>query len=246
MQTAAYDGAQADKVLSAWTQGSGRIVLGQDAQAGLYALAVKAEKLAAQAGFATAIPSDASNPAGEYGYIVGGAAAAAKIAAATGSDAATVYLAAQNAIRRAQAEIIPIAPAAQGASFGAAESDPYDVQPAGQGYENAIAPVAVALIVIAVVAVAAAIAVVAWSSYAKVAVEQQTQQRIALVNAALDAASSSNPNVRNNPELWKTLQTLAGTEASESAPGMGGFPWGWVLGLGAIGLGVKWWMDRNR
>jgi len=228
MTQATYDPTQGAKVLSAWQSGAGGRVMGADAKNGLLALAVKAERLAMAHGFS--VPTTDDN--GAVGAIVGGAADNAKQRAASGDDAAIVYLATHNAIRRANAEILT-PPPVQGASYS--EADALDVEPV-------IAPALVAIIVIGVVAAVAAIAAsVAWSN--AVTVQEQTKQRIALANTALDAASSNNPNVRSNPDLWKTLQNMAG---QEGAAGLGGFPWGTILTIGAVIVGGKFLLDYLR
>ena len=217
MTTAELHTDVGQKVLTAWAQSRGRVVQGSEAQQGLLTLLYKAEQLAIAKGWATPVTgSDGTS----FGYFIGGAVDKAKAAAAAGDDHAIVYLAAQNAARRAQAEIVQ-APAYSNALATGAELDAYDVEPT-------IGPVAIGII-IAVIAVAAAVAAVAWAVQTKVTVEAQTQQRTGLVAAAIDIASSSNPDVRNNPELWKLLQTLA---QQEGGSGAGGFPWGTVAIVG--------------
>lgn len=217
------------KVLDAWKGARGRIVDGGEAQQALMTMLYKAEQLAVTKGWAVPV----TGAAGEtYGYMVGGGIDAAKAAAQKGDDLAIVYLAQQNAARRAQAEIIP-APAVQNALATGDELSSYDIEPT-------IAPLTIA-IVIAVVAVAAAVAAVAWAVQTKVQVEAQTQQRTGLVASALDIASSQNPDVRNNPQLWALLQTMANQEGSS---GSGGFPWGTVLLVGGGLVGGKLLYDH--
>lgn len=225
-QTFRYQADRAAAVLSAWALQQGSTLEGADAQQGLMGLLIKAEQAAHAAGWATSWADDTT---GEYGFVVGGSVPAAQKLAAQGDQLATVYLAAQQIARQSQAEITPAPLVTASAN---SELSSYDVVPA-------VATLVVVAVAIAVAAVAAAIAVVAWSEATKVTVQAQTQQRLQLVNAALDAASSTNPNVRNNPDLWKFLQGSAQSLGSGSE-----FPWGSLLVVGGVLVVGKLVWDR--
>jgi len=226
-QTFQFAQDRADQVIQAWAGLRGASLAGTDAQQGLMGLLVKAEKMAQAAGWAE---TDAS---GQFPFIVGASSAAAQKLAATGDQRATVYLAVQQIVRRSQAEITAAPAVSPALATGSdAELSSFDVTPA-------LAPLAIAAIAIAIAAVAAMVAVIVWSDTVKVQVQGQTQQRLQLVNAALDAASSPNPNVANNPELWKFLQGSAQSLGTSE-----GFPWGTLLLVGGAVVAGKLIYDR--